>query len=278
MAIAADLGVRARVDVADPLATAAAFGERGGRVVTGVEPARVADLRRAAREAGVAAAALGVVAGDELDLQFGSVRIVSPGCASDGGLANRLLGASRSPGGSLRSTDAVLRASARADAHRGDDRILLESHATTPQRSAMKRGGHVLVGGGSARRKSRAAVGRPRFDPAPSAGEQDIQAKRASPASPPIAIPNGTNVGSALAGAVSAAGVVAGFAASLGMPPESVADADDGAPESTATIARTRRRPDRISRTPRERGPGGAWCGWCVARDRRPRPDADGRG
>ena len=78
MAIAADVGVRARVDVADPLATAAAFGERGGRVIVGVEPARVADLQQAAREAGVAAAPLGVAAGDQVDVQFGSARITVP--------------------------------------------------------------------------------------------------------------------------------------------------------------------------------------------------------
>jgi len=66
------------VDVADPLATAAAFGERGGRVIVGVEPARVADLQQAAREAGVAAAPLGVAAGDQVDLQFGRARITVP--------------------------------------------------------------------------------------------------------------------------------------------------------------------------------------------------------
>ena len=60
MAMAAEVGVRARMDVADQRATAAAFGERGGRVLVGVEPARVADLKRAAREAGVAATPLGV--------------------------------------------------------------------------------------------------------------------------------------------------------------------------------------------------------------------------
>jgi phosphoribosylformylglycinamidine synthase len=78
MAMAAQLGVRARVDVTDRMATAAAFGERGGRVLVGVVPARVADLQRAAREAGVAAAPLGVAAGDDLDVQFGSARIAIP--------------------------------------------------------------------------------------------------------------------------------------------------------------------------------------------------------
>ena len=75
MAIAAGIGVRAELPVADRLATAAAFGERGGRVVVGVAPARAAELRQAAREAGVAAARIGIVGGDELDVRFGGARI-----------------------------------------------------------------------------------------------------------------------------------------------------------------------------------------------------------
>ena len=77
MAIAAGLGVRGEVAVADRVATAAAFGERGGRVVVGVAPARVVDLRRAADEAGVPATRIGVVGGDELDVRFGSARVTA---------------------------------------------------------------------------------------------------------------------------------------------------------------------------------------------------------
>ena len=78
MAIAADLGMRGRMNVADRLATAAAYGERGGRVLVGVAPERAADLRRAAQEAGVAAMRLGAVGGDELEVRFGSARIAIP--------------------------------------------------------------------------------------------------------------------------------------------------------------------------------------------------------
>ena len=72
MAIAADVGVDARLDVPDALASAAAFGERGGRVLVGVAPERADDLQRAAREAGVAALRIGVAGGATLDLRFGS--------------------------------------------------------------------------------------------------------------------------------------------------------------------------------------------------------------
>jgi len=78
MAIAADLGVRSRLEVADRLATAAAYGERAGRVLVAVKPERGADLRRATRAAGVAATQLGNVGGDALDLRFGSARIAIP--------------------------------------------------------------------------------------------------------------------------------------------------------------------------------------------------------
>ena len=78
MAIAAGLGLRAELKVPDRVASAAAFGERGGRVVVGVAPERIGDLRRAAREARVAAMQLGVAGGDELDVRFGSARIVLP--------------------------------------------------------------------------------------------------------------------------------------------------------------------------------------------------------
>ena len=78
MAMAANLGVRAELKVADRAATAAAFGERGGRAVIGVAPERTVDLQHAAGEARVAAVQLGVVGGDELDVRFGSARIVRP--------------------------------------------------------------------------------------------------------------------------------------------------------------------------------------------------------
>ena len=72
MAIAADIGVEARLDVPDDFASAAVFGERGGRVVVGVAPERVDDLRHAARKAGVAALRVGVTGGAALDLRVGS--------------------------------------------------------------------------------------------------------------------------------------------------------------------------------------------------------------
>ncbi len=75
MAMISGIGVRAELPVVDRLATAAAFGERGGRVVVGVAPARVPELRRAAGEAGVAAERIGIVGGDELDVRFGTARI-----------------------------------------------------------------------------------------------------------------------------------------------------------------------------------------------------------
>ncbi|MEA2652030.1 MAG: phosphoribosylformylglycinamidine synthase subunit PurL [Chloroflexota bacterium] len=78
MAISAELGAHVRLDAADRAATAAAFGERGGRVLVGVAPQRVPDLRHAARDAGVVAVPLGTAGGDELDVQFGSARIVLP--------------------------------------------------------------------------------------------------------------------------------------------------------------------------------------------------------
>jgi phosphoribosylformylglycinamidine synthase len=78
MAMASGLGVRAEVAVADRLATAAAFGERGGRVVVSVAPARAPELRRAADAVAVAAVRIGVVDGDEVDARFGSARIVVP--------------------------------------------------------------------------------------------------------------------------------------------------------------------------------------------------------
>ncbi|HYI66655.1 MAG TPA: phosphoribosylformylglycinamidine synthase subunit PurL [Candidatus Limnocylindrales bacterium] len=78
MAIASDVGVDARLDVADHLASAAAFGERGGRVLVGVAPQRTEDLRRASRKAGVAATLLGVAGGQAVSLRLGSSRMEIP--------------------------------------------------------------------------------------------------------------------------------------------------------------------------------------------------------
>ena len=78
MAIAADVGVDARLDVVDDLASAAAFGERGGRVLVGVAPERAEHLLRACGEAGVAATPLGVAGGAALSLRFGSGRMAIP--------------------------------------------------------------------------------------------------------------------------------------------------------------------------------------------------------
>ena len=78
MAIASGIGVRAEVAVPDRLGTAAAFGERGGRVVVGIAPGRASELRRAANDAGVTAAQIGVAGGEVLDLRFGGARIEVP--------------------------------------------------------------------------------------------------------------------------------------------------------------------------------------------------------
>jgi phosphoribosylformylglycinamidine synthase subunit PurL len=75
MAIAAGCGLRGEVFVADGLASAAAFGERGGRAVVGAAPERAADLRRAANAAGVAATRLGVAGGDRLELRIAETQI-----------------------------------------------------------------------------------------------------------------------------------------------------------------------------------------------------------
>ena len=78
MAIAAGIGVRARLSVADGLPTAAAFGERAGRVLVALQPDRVPDLKRATDEAGVAARVLGAAGGDQLDVQAGDARLRVP--------------------------------------------------------------------------------------------------------------------------------------------------------------------------------------------------------
>ena len=78
MAIAAGAGARTEMPVADELATAAAFGERGGRVIVGLAADRASELRRSAREAGVGAMRLGLAGGEELDMRFGSARLAVP--------------------------------------------------------------------------------------------------------------------------------------------------------------------------------------------------------
>ena len=122
MAIAAGLGVRGEVPAADRLATAAAFGERGGRVVVGVAPERVADLRRAAGEAGVRQPGSAWSGGDELDVRFGSARVAAPLSRLAGAWRAALLGRWRPTNGPPCTTDAGLGAGRRANAHRGDDR------------------------------------------------------------------------------------------------------------------------------------------------------------
>ncbi|MDQ3149591.1 MAG: AIR synthase-related protein, partial [Chloroflexota bacterium] len=76
MAIAAGIGLRADLPVSDALVTAAAFGERGGRVIVGVRTGAGADIRRAADDAGVRATRLGTAGGQQLDVGFGQARLV----------------------------------------------------------------------------------------------------------------------------------------------------------------------------------------------------------
>jgi phosphoribosylformylglycinamidine (FGAM) synthase-like enzyme len=78
MAIAAGAGLRADATAADGSATAAAFGERAGRVLVGVPAGRVSELVAAAQLAGVAAVRLGVAGGPALDVRIGSARIEVP--------------------------------------------------------------------------------------------------------------------------------------------------------------------------------------------------------
>jgi phosphoribosylformylglycinamidine (FGAM) synthase-like enzyme len=75
MAIAGGAGLRADVKAADESATAAAFGERAGRVLVGVPAGRAHELASAARLAGVAAVRLGVAGGPALEMRIGSARI-----------------------------------------------------------------------------------------------------------------------------------------------------------------------------------------------------------
>jgi phosphoribosylformylglycinamidine (FGAM) synthase-like enzyme len=78
MAIAAGAGLRADVTAADGSVTAAAFGERAGRVLVGVPAGRAPELVEAAQLAGVAAVRLGVAGGPALEVRIGSTRIEVP--------------------------------------------------------------------------------------------------------------------------------------------------------------------------------------------------------
>ncbi|MDQ3688838.1 MAG: AIR synthase related protein, partial [Chloroflexota bacterium] len=75
MAIAAGCGIHADVFAADGLATACAFGERGGRVLVAVPPERSLDLEQEARRAEVAAMRVGVASGVLFDVRFGGVPV-----------------------------------------------------------------------------------------------------------------------------------------------------------------------------------------------------------
>ena len=78
MAISAGCGVRAEMALPGALASAAAFGERAGRVLVGLAPDRGVDLRSAADEAEVPAARLGVAGGSRFELRFGDGRLSIP--------------------------------------------------------------------------------------------------------------------------------------------------------------------------------------------------------
>jgi phosphoribosylformylglycinamidine synthase len=78
MSIAAGVGLRAQLSVADGLATSAAFGERAGRLIVALARDRAADLRNAVDEAGVPAVRLGVAGGRQLDVDIGGVRLAIP--------------------------------------------------------------------------------------------------------------------------------------------------------------------------------------------------------
>ncbi|HEV8053875.1 MAG TPA: phosphoribosylformylglycinamidine synthase subunit PurL, partial [Candidatus Limnocylindrales bacterium] len=71
MAMTADCGLQADIPGVDGLPAAAAFGERGGRILVGVASAGARDLERASEGAGVAAVRIGVVGGALYDVRFG---------------------------------------------------------------------------------------------------------------------------------------------------------------------------------------------------------------
>jgi phosphoribosylformylglycinamidine synthase len=79
--VAIGAGIGARVELAatsDEMATAAAFGERAGRVVVAVPVERVAEFRSAVAAGGTPAAFLGVAGGDSLDVRIGTGRVIVP--------------------------------------------------------------------------------------------------------------------------------------------------------------------------------------------------------
>ncbi len=78
MAITAGNGARCALSAPDALATAAAFGERVGRVIVGVTRDRAADLVESADRHGVQAVRLGAVGGDDLELTVGAHRVRVP--------------------------------------------------------------------------------------------------------------------------------------------------------------------------------------------------------
>ncbi|MCA1569242.1 MAG: phosphoribosylformylglycinamidine synthase subunit PurL [Chloroflexi bacterium] len=78
MVMTSGIGLRAEIPLRNALGTAAAFGERGGRVIVGVGPDGATHLQRAADEAAVPATRLGTVGGRKLDVRFGGVRLLVP--------------------------------------------------------------------------------------------------------------------------------------------------------------------------------------------------------
>ncbi|HEX7195265.1 MAG TPA: phosphoribosylformylglycinamidine synthase subunit PurL [Candidatus Limnocylindria bacterium] len=78
MAIAAGVGLRAEVSVADRLGGAMAFGERGGRVVVAAGVGSASELQRMAEEHGVACVRLGVAEGSDLRVRFGAAALDLP--------------------------------------------------------------------------------------------------------------------------------------------------------------------------------------------------------
>ena len=76
MAIAAGIG--GRVELSGDAPTAAAFGERSGRVLIGVRPERAEELSRAIRSVGIDGSRVGVAGGDRLELTVGDAPITVP--------------------------------------------------------------------------------------------------------------------------------------------------------------------------------------------------------
>jgi phosphoribosylformylglycinamidine synthase II len=76
IAIATGLGANLVLPTSGEHPTAALFGERAGRVVVGVRPDRAPAMRDACSAAGVAAARLGAVGGDQLEIRAGISSVV----------------------------------------------------------------------------------------------------------------------------------------------------------------------------------------------------------